>query len=52
MNEQCEESIICPALYVPNVSVKVEITSLVGVRLGVKDGGPETINFDVKAKLE
>jgi len=25
---------------------------LVGVRLGIKDGGPETINFDVKAKLE
>jgi hypothetical protein len=38
-------------LYVPNVSVKVEITSLVGVRLGVKSG-VETVNFDVKAKLE
>lgn len=25
---------------------------MVGVRLGIKDGGPETINFDVKAKLE
>lgn len=25
---------------------------MVGVRLGVKGGGPETINFDVKAKLE
>jgi hypothetical protein len=38
-------------LYVPNVSVKVEITSLVGVRLDVKSGA-ETINFDVKARLE
>jgi hypothetical protein len=37
-------------LYIPNVSVKVEITSLVGVKLGVK-GGAETVNFDVKAKL-
>jgi len=39
-------------LYVPNVSVKVEITRLVGVRLDVKGSGAETINFDVKAKLE
>jgi hypothetical protein len=38
-------------LYVPNVSVKVEITSLVAVRLDVKSGA-ETINFDVKARLE
>jgi hypothetical protein len=38
-------------LYVPNASVKVEITSLVGVRLDVK-GIAESINFDVKAKLE
>jgi hypothetical protein len=38
-------------LHVPNVSVKVEITSLVGVRLDVKSGS-ETINFDVKARLE
>ena len=38
-------------MYVPNVSVKVEITSLVGVRLGFK-GGAETLNFDAKAKLE
>jgi len=38
-------------LYIPNVSVKVEITSLVGVKLSVK-GGAETVNFDVKAKLE
>jgi hypothetical protein len=37
-------------LYVPNASVKVEITSLVGVRLDVK-GIAENINFDVKAKL-
>lgn len=39
-------------MYIPNVSVKVDITSLVGVRLGVKGGGVETVNFDVKAKLE
>jgi hypothetical protein len=39
-------------LYIPNVSVKVDIASLVGIRLGVKGGGVETINFDVKAKLE
>jgi hypothetical protein len=39
-------------LYIPNVSVKVDIASLVGVRLGVKGGGVETVNFDVKAKLE
>jgi len=39
-------------LYVPNVSVKVEISSLLGVRLGAKGGGAETINFDVRAKLE
>ena len=38
-------------MYIPNVSVKVEITSLIGVKLGVK-GGAETVNFDVKAKLE
>lgn len=38
-------------MYIPNVSVKVEITSLVGVKLSVK-GGAETVNFDVKAKLE
>lgn len=38
-------------MYVPNASVKVEITSLVGVRLSDK-GGVETVNFDVKAKLE
>jgi len=39
-------------LYIPNVSVKVDIISLAGVRLGVKGSGAETINFDVKAKLE
>lgn len=39
-------------MYIPNVSVKVDIASLVGVRLGVKGGGVETVNFDVKAKLE
>jgi hypothetical protein len=39
-------------LYIPNVSVKVDITSLVGVRLGVKGSGTETVNFDVKARLE
>ncbi|MGC8895481.1 MAG: hypothetical protein ACP5LB_01760 [Candidatus Bathyarchaeia archaeon] len=38
-------------MYVPNASVKVEITSLVGVRLDVKSGA-ESVNFDVKAKLE
>jgi hypothetical protein len=39
-------------LYIPNVSVKVDIASLVGARLGVKGGGVETVNFDVKAKLK
>jgi hypothetical protein len=39
-------------LYVPNVSVKVDITSLIGVRLSIKTGEAESINFDVKAKLE
>jgi hypothetical protein len=39
-------------LYIPNVSVKVDIASLVGIRLDVKGGGVETVNFDVKAKLE
>lgn len=38
-------------MYVPNVSVKVEITSLVGIKLGVREGA-ESINFDVKARLE
>jgi hypothetical protein len=51
MTHYCGESIICPALHVPSVSVKIEITSLVGNRLGVK-GGAEAINFNVKAKLE
>jgi hypothetical protein len=39
-------------LYIPNVSVKVDIASLVGLRLGGKGSGVETVNFDVKAKLE
>jgi hypothetical protein len=39
-------------LYVPNVSVKVDITSLVGARMVVKGTAVETINFYVKAKLE
>jgi hypothetical protein len=39
-------------LYIPNVSVKVDIANLVGTRLGVKGSGVETVNFDVKAKLE
>jgi hypothetical protein len=39
-------------LYIPNVSVKVDITSLVGIRLSAKGSGAETVNFDVKAKLE
>jgi hypothetical protein len=38
-------------LYIPNASVRVEITSLVGVKLNAK-GEAETVNFDVKAKLE
>jgi len=38
-------------LYIPNVSVKVEITSLVGIKLNVESGA-ETVNFDVKARLE
>ncbi|MEM3699336.1 MAG: hypothetical protein QXL57_00480 [Candidatus Bathyarchaeia archaeon] len=38
-------------MYVPNASVKVEITSLAGVRLDVKSIA-ESVNFDVKAKLE
>lgn len=41
-----------PALHLPNVSVKVEITSLLGVRLDFKSSGVGTVNFDVKAKLE
>lgn len=39
-------------MYIPNVSVRVDITSLAGVRLGVKGDGTETVNFDVKARLE
>jgi hypothetical protein len=38
-------------LYVPNVSVKVEIASLSGSRLDFK-GGAEAVSFNVKAKLE
>ena len=38
-------------MYVPNASVKVEITSLTSVRLEVKSVA-ESVNFDVKAKLE
>ncbi|MGQ9530332.1 MAG: hypothetical protein ACUVQX_02470 [Candidatus Bathycorpusculaceae bacterium] len=38
-------------MYIPNVSVKVEITSISGVRLDVRSGA-EAVNFDVKAKLE
>ncbi|MGQ9538031.1 MAG: hypothetical protein ACUVTE_00370 [Candidatus Bathycorpusculaceae bacterium] len=40
-----------PTLNVPNVSVKVDTTSIVGVKLDVK-GGARAVNFDVKAKLE
>jgi hypothetical protein len=36
---------------IPNVSVKVEITSLTGNRMPFK-GMVETVNFDVKTKLE
>ena len=38
-------------MYIPNASVKVEIISLVGVKLSGK-GEAENVNFDVKAKLE
>jgi hypothetical protein len=38
-------------LHVPNVSVKIEITNLLGSRLDFK-GGTETASFNVKAKLE
>ncbi|MEM3783564.1 MAG: hypothetical protein QXY88_00830 [Candidatus Bathyarchaeia archaeon] len=40
-----------PTLNVPNVSVKVDTTSIVGIKLDVK-GGVGAVNFDVKAKLE
>jgi hypothetical protein len=39
-------------LDIPNVSVKVEITNLASIRLDAKNSGVETVNFDVKAKLE
>ncbi|MEM3442246.1 MAG: hypothetical protein QW667_00495 [Candidatus Bathyarchaeia archaeon] len=39
------------AIYVPNVSVKVEISALLAHRL-VARVEAETVNFDVKAKLE
>jgi hypothetical protein len=38
-------------MLVPNVSVKIEITSLVGNRSGVKSGA-EAVSFNIKAKLE
>jgi hypothetical protein len=38
-------------LQVPSVSVKVDITSLIGSRLNLK-GSAETVNFNAKAKLE
>ena len=38
-------------MYVPNALVKVDIASLAGTRLSVKSGA-ETVNFDVKARLE
>lgn len=38
-------------MLVPNVSVKIEITSLVGSRSGVKSGA-EAVSFNIKAKLE
>jgi hypothetical protein len=38
-------------LHVPNVSVKIEITSLLGSKLDVR-GSAEPVNFNVKAKLE
>jgi hypothetical protein len=48
---QCGESVIASTLYVPSVSVKVETTSLSGVRLDSKAAG-ENSNFDVKVRLE
>jgi len=38
-------------LYIPNVSVNVDITSIVGAKLNVK-GSAGTVNYDVKARLE
>jgi len=45
------ESIISPTLYVPNVSVKVEITNVTAVKLAAK-GAADVVTFDVKAKLD
>jgi len=38
-------------VYIPNVSVDVEIKSILGVKLVEKTEGG-TVNFDVKARLE
>ncbi|RLI43496.1 hypothetical protein DRO59_00750 [Candidatus Bathyarchaeota archaeon] len=38
-------------MYIPNVSVDVEIKSILGVKLVEKTEGG-TVNFDVKARLE
>ncbi|RLI20909.1 hypothetical protein DRO45_03050 [Candidatus Bathyarchaeota archaeon] len=38
-------------MYVPNVSVDIEIKSILGVKLAEKTEGG-TVNFDVKARLE
>jgi len=38
-------------MYIPNISVKTELTRLEGVRLSAK-GETESVNFDVKAILE
>lgn len=38
-------------MQVPSVSVKIDITTLIGSRLSVK-GSAEAVNFNVKAKLD
>lgn len=46
-----EESTICPAANIPNVSVEIEVTNLAGAKTEIK-GVAETVNFDVKVRLE
>lgn len=43
---------ICPSASSLNVAVRVEIRSLLGVRLTDKIQSGEIVNFDVKAKME
>ncbi len=45
------ESIICPTLYVPDVSVKVEIVNVTASRL-VSKNTADFVTFDMKAKLD